>query len=425
MLTISKIEKIKPPAEGRIVLWDNEPVGSGVPGFGCRVFPSGQRSFIVRYRLPGSRQKQTATLGTYGLITLPQARRKAQEILATVKLGSDPQAERKARAAAEQTAAKLLTVQELARQYSAALRAGTARTSRSNGRPVAAYIADTVMHLERFAARHGKQAAAAITRSDVAAVLHEYVDQPSVHRRMHGAINRMYAWARHQDLVANRPTEDIITTREPARERVLSLDELMAIWRAADQLDPLYRDLVHLMIMTGQRRAEVAGMRWGEIDLAAGLWTLPSGRTKAKRQHTVPLTPLAVSALRTRRDVLQRPTQADGLVLPTSSRDGGSVRAISGWNWLKRELDRRSGISGWRLHDFRRSLVTILAEQGADVAVLDSLLNHASSATRGGVIGVYQRATLIEPMRKLMARWDQLLTDALDDSKVIQFPAKL
>jgi integrase len=94
-------------------------------------------------------------------------------------------------------------------------------------------------------------------------------------------------------------------------------------------------------------------------------------------------------------------------------REGRSIAPISGWNWLKRELDRASGIAAWRLHDFRRSLVTISAEHGADVAVLDSMLNHASSATRGGVIGTYQRATLIEPMRRTMAQWDTLLREAL------------
>jgi len=102
------------------VLWDGD-----LPGFGCRVFSSGQRSFIVQYRLAGSRQKHTATIGTYGLITLPQARKAAQELLAKVRLGGDPQAERKARAAAELAEARVLTVRELVRRYSAALRAAT------------------------------------------------------------------------------------------------------------------------------------------------------------------------------------------------------------------------------------------------------------------------------------------------------------
>ena len=101
-------------------------------------------------------------------------------------------------------------------------------------------------------------------------------------------------------------------------------------------------------------------------------------------------------------------------MLPTLARDGRAIVAISGWNWLKRELDRRSDIKDWRLHDFHRSVVSLGAEHGGDVAVLDSLLNHASGATRGAVIGVYQRATLLEPMRQVMALWDRLLNEALE-----------
>jgi hypothetical protein len=85
------------------------------------------------------------------------------------------------------------------------------------------------------------------------------------------------------------------------------------------------------------------------------------------------------------------------LVLPTLTSDGRSIAPIR----------------DWRLHDFRRSLVSTCAERGADIAVPDSLLNHASSATRGGGIGTYQRALLIEPTRKVMALWDGLLRNAI------------
>jgi integrase len=405
MLTRTQIEQATPPAKGRIVLWDVK-----LPGFGCRVFPSGQRSFILRYRLPGSRQKLTATLGTYGLVTLPQARKRAEEILATVKLGGDPQAERRAREAAR----PMLTARELVQRYVAALKHGTVKTGRSNGRPpVAAYVADTVVHLERFATRYGRQPADAITRNEVVSILDGFSDRPSVHRRMHGAISRMYAWARGAGLVTGKPAEDIVTASAPARERVLSLAELAAIWQAAEQLDPLYRDLIHLMILTGQRRNEVAGTRWGEIDLTRALWTLPAGRTKARRQHAIPLSATAVAMLEARRKAAQR-VHADDLVLPTTSRDGRAVAPISGWNWLKRQLDSSLDLQPWRMHDFRRSLVTHLAEQGGDVAVLDSLLNHASSSTRGGIVAVYQKATLIQPMRELIQLWESMLRQAVD-----------
>jgi integrase len=148
-------------------------------------------------------------------------------------------------------------------------------------------------------------------------------------------------------------------------------------------------------------------MTSGEIDVARALWTLPGVRTKARRQHGLPLASLAQEILQRRRAAFRRAGNADGLVQPTLARDGGSIAPVSGWNWLKRELDRRSGVTEWRLHDFRRSIVSICAEHGADISVLDTLLNHASSATRPGVIGTYQRALLVAPTRKVMALWER------------------
>jgi integrase len=408
-LTRAQIERQTPPPSGRLVLWDG-----ALPGFGVRVFASGQRSFILRYRMKGSRKLHTETIGTYGKITLDEARSRAKDILADVRRDVDPTATRKARALADARAAQALTVARLVADYTAALRAGTARTKRTGGRPpVPAYVADTVLHLGRFASAYGKREAATLARADIVTALSAYADQPSAQRRLHGAIHRMYVWARRLGLVESNPATDIETVTSPARERVLSLAELAQVWHAAEDLDPLYRDIVHLLITTGQRRAEVGGMRWGEIDLARAVWTLPGGRTKARRQHSVPLSSLAIACLQARRAAFGHQPAPDTLVLPTTSRDGKRTAAVSGWRWLKGELDARAQIPTWRLHDFRRSLVTHCAELDADVAVLDTLLNHAASATRGGIIGVYQRATLLGPMRQVIALWDGLLRDAL------------
>jgi hypothetical protein len=171
MLTIAQIDKAPTPAKGRIVLWDHD-----LPGFGVRVFPSGRRSFILRYRLPGSRAKETATLGTYGVITLPQARRQAQQLLRTVRLGGDPQAERKARA----EAAGQLTINQLILRYADALKAGTASSKRLKGRPASAgYIRDTLRYLALLAEAHGRQAAASLTRGDVVRLLDGYAGRPA------------------------------------------------------------------------------------------------------------------------------------------------------------------------------------------------------------------------------------------------------
>jgi integrase len=401
-LTKSVIDRAKPRAR-QFTLWDDR-----LGGFGCTVFPSGKRSFVMRYRLPGSRTRYEKTLGHYGVLTVEEAREMGEQMARSV------QTEQRHPMAPAEAAASVLTVARLVEQYVAGLRAGTATTKRLKGRDAApGYLEDTLLHLERFATAYGPLGAEAVTRRDVVALLNAYVAHPSAHRRLHGAIHRMYAWARSHELVTSRPTDDITTTSPAARERVLSLEELARIWRAAEGLEHVYRDAVHLMVVTGQRRAEVAGMTWGETDLVRALWTLPAARVKARRQHVLPLAPLAVATLQARRGAFQREPAAKDLVLPTIARDGKGIAPISGWNWLKRELDRRSGVTEWRLHDFRRSLVSICAEHGADIAVLDSLLNHASSATRGGVIGTYQRALLIEPTRKVMALWDGLLREAI------------
>jgi integrase len=400
MLTRAIIEAAKPPASGRTVIWDGE---GGLPGFGVRIFASGQRSFVVRYRL-GSRRLWTLTIGTYGLITLAQARKRAQEALA----------------AAERERRGLLTVRELTARYTIALKTGAVQSRRSRGSLAAEYLTDVQRHLDRFSTAYGRRPAAEVTRADVLALLSGFLHQPGAHRRLCAAVRRLYAWARVNGLVAAGvdPTADVTTVSTASRDRVLSLAELARIWRAAGELAPVYRDLVHLLIATGQRRGEVAGMTWGEIDLLRGLWTLPGGRTKARRQHVVPLPPAAVRLLEARRAACQR-VHAEDLVLPVLGEHGKGLTGISGFNWLKRELDLRSGVVEWRLHDFRRSLVSICAEHGVDIGTLDTMLNHASSSTRPGVLGVYQRATLVEPMRKVMALWGELLDAAIATGTVV------
>jgi integrase len=128
----------------------------------------------------------------------------------------------------------------------------------------------------------------------------------------------------------------------------------------------------------------------------------------------VPLPPLAVAILQARLASLPRPPTPEDLVVPTVAHGGLRLIPYGGWFAQKGTLNRLTGIAGWVLHDFRRSIVSNCAEAGGDLAALDSILNHASSATRGGIIGVYQRATLLEPMRRMTLLWDSLLSNAIN-----------
>ena len=389
-----------------------------------RVYASGKRSFVYRYRLPKQRQVFEPVIAALGELTVAEARQSAKLWAGYVAKGQHPERTMREPGQAE-AVDPARSVALLVQRYLQALHSGHAATRRSRGRKLAAaYAKDSTLQLARFVEACGPQDAGTLTQQDVQRAL-QTAPGVSSHRRMHGAINRCYAWAREHGHVNNRPADDIATGNPDSRHRVLTLDELASIWRAAAQLDPVYRDCVQLMILTGQRRQEVADMAWGEVQLGAGLWILPARRTKARRQHSVPLAPLALSILKARHNTFAHEPAAADLVLPTLARDGKSIAPISGWNWLKRELDRRSGVVDWRLHDFRRSIVSISAEHGsADVATLDTLLNHASSVTRGGVIGVYQRAALLKPMRAALEAWETLLRTVLDLPPVYQ-PALL
>jgi hypothetical protein len=203
MLTKSTIDRAA-PGSAPFVLWDNE-----LGGFGCKVHPTGKRSFVVQYRRPGSRRLYQFTLGAYGVLTVTEARSAARRLLAAVRLGGDPMAERRA-------ALSALTVTELVKQYSAALKAGTASSKRLRGRAASpAYLKDTLLHLERFGSACGLLPAGSVVRADVVSLLDRYVGRPAMHRRMHGAIRRMYAWAQASELVTNAPAERFCSSMVP------------------------------------------------------------------------------------------------------------------------------------------------------------------------------------------------------------------
>jgi integrase len=296
--------------------------------------------------------------------------------------------------------------------FLAALRENRIPSKRLRGRaPVARYVANTALHLNRFAEVHGREPADAISRGQIKLFLDRFTAQPATQRMTLSAIRRMFAWAIEREMVTCAdPTIGSKAPGAPSREEVLSLDEVVRLWRAAEDISPVRRDAIRLLLLTGQRRSEVAGMVWGELDIAAGTWILPTARTKAKRPHVVPLPSLAVELLRARLPTTPAPGD---LVLPVLG-EAGLLVPLSSWGWVKVLITRATGLQDWRWHDLRRTFVTLSAEADGDINVLDRILNHAASATKGGVLGVYQRAKLAKQMRAAMTQWDTMLRAALD-----------
>ena len=199
-------------------------------------------------------------------------------------------------------------------------------------------------------------------------------------------------------------------SQKGARDRVLSEAELVEVWRASGSAGE-YGAIVRLLLLTGQRRAEIGDLAWHEIDFERRHIDLPPERTKNNRAHIVPLSNEALAILHN----IPKRTDRD-LVF------GRGVSGFSCWSKAKAQLDRRIGharmvskpMPPWTLHDIRRSVVTALNERGfAEPHVIEALVNHVSGS-KAGVPGVYNRAAYIAEKRAAIERWGAHIIRAPD-----------
>jgi integrase len=187
-----------------------------------------------------------------------------------------------------------------------------------------------------------------------------------------------FGWAIKRRKLKDNPFATLPTTPPTQRERVLTDDELRAVWHATEG-PGVFNSIVRMLILTGQRREEVAGMAWGELSANGAIWTLPGARAKNGKTHVVPLSGQAQGIIA---------AQPRLSVLVFSSTRGDNT--YNGWARAKATLDRATGVADWVLHDLRRTVATNLQRLGVRLEVTEACLNHIGGS-RGGIIGIYQR----------------------------------
>jgi integrase len=206
-------------------------------------------------------------------------------------------------------------------------------------------------------------------------------------------VKAFFGWCVGRAILDVSPANGLVApAREKARDRVLEDDELARILRAARQMDGPYGGIVELLALTGQRREEVAQLSWVEVDLASRTWTLPASRTKNGKRHIVHLSHEAMS-------VLNRTQVRIDFVFSLSG-----TKPFQGFSTAKRELDKFSGVSDWRLHDLRRTCVSGMARLGVAPHVADKVLNH-QTGTISGVAAVYQRHEFLVERKDALECW--------------------
>ena len=175
---------------------------------------------------------------------------------------------------------------------------------------------------------------------------------------------------------------------------MLTDPELVRVWAAAEMMGYPFGHIVQLLILTAQRRSEVTGMRWVELDLTKGVWTIPVERTKAGRTHELPLSQVSIKLLQA------LPKVHDNLVFPARGKDNPA----SGFSKWKHQLDALAGMSDWRVHDLRRTAASSLAQLKVPPHVIEKILNH-TTGTLGGVAGIYNRFGYLSEMKDALDQW--------------------
>jgi integrase len=348
-----------------------------VRGLGIRVAPSGTKTWFVMRRTNGRMMR--FTLGRYPEISLAVARQDALPALMEMAKGTF---ERRA----------------AGRQFSNVAAEWLAKDQADN---------KSRLDVERALSfnippRLGSRPINTITMADIREVIEEVSARAPVQsNRLLAYLRRLFNWCIEQGFIQVSPVAGIKPNRkERSRDRVLSMPELRAVLAAASGMGYPFGPLFTLLALTGQRLEEVAGARWSEVDLRLAVWNLPSERSKNGRAHIVHLAQPAL-------DIIRALPREEGCPYLFSTNGNTSV---SGFSKAKQRLDLNSGVTGWTLHDLRRTFATVATEQlGIQPVVVDRILNHVSGAVKG-ISAVYQKGQYFEQRKAAMASFADLLT---------------
>jgi integrase len=401
-LTAKAVEKLR--HEGPLHFRDIK--DDGTPGLYLRILASGEKRWVMRYKLGGA-----VRLGTFGNpdeIGLADARTKAFAWHAIVREGRDPAAEERRKHAAEK---RLPTVAAFASEY-------IERHSKPNKK---SWREDERLLQHDVLPALGTLRIDTVTRRDIVLLLDAIRDRGAdvVANRVLAVMRRMFAFAVERGVIDTSPFSGIRAGREIPRARTLSDDELRRLWAAtapgAPRIEPSTRLALRLLLLTGARASEVCAAAWDEFDTAAAEWVIPFTRSKNARAHSIPLSDAAVEIVHGAAGLRTGPW-----LLPA----GGSEGHVTPSGVL--QAAQRILGDGVVVHDLRRSVATGLQRLGIKLEVTEAVLNHVSGS-RAGVVGVYQRHDWAAEKRAALDAWasyiERLAAGGEAHATVVQLPS--
>jgi integrase len=362
-LTDISIRSVKPPPRGQKTHFDDT-----LSGFGIRVSQGGTKTFVLMHGV----DRRLSTIGRVGIITLAQARQKAKSILA----------------------AKTLGVHEPPRSSF-----GEAKTlflasceSRLRDRTTSDYTRLLNRHFSRFTLRP----LASIQSHEVGDLIDGLKRTPVEQNHAFAAARTLFRFCVRRGLITRSPMEGMtLPARVQTRERVLTDPELATVFKAAAKVGYPFGSIVQLLILTGQRKGEIALLEWGWI--RDKTITIPASVAKNHREHTIPFSDLTVDVL------AQIPSAGDRLF------------TVYNWDAKTDNLRDLAGIPHFTLHDLRRTYASGMASMGVAPHVVERLLNHVSG-TVSGVAAIYNRYSYSVEMTQAVSAFERHLSVLLSRS---------
>lgn len=382
-LTATSVERFAPPELGRVEYFDQ-----ALPGFGLRITDKGHKSWIVFYRV-GQRQRRL-TIGPYPLFSLAEAREEARLAMQLVAKGLDPAEER---AEAKRSLNSPNTVTAVLDRFIQNYARPKNRTWRETQRMFETNVLPLI----------GRRDIKSITRRDIRDILDKVSARTSPLRanRVLAGVRKFFNWAMDQDIIEASPAHGVKPPGvEKERERVLDDEEIRKVWNACDEMGWPFGPFTQMLLVTAQRRNELAHMKWDDLDLDKRIWTIPREDTKADRSHEVPLSDLAIS-------IISEMPKIGPFVFMSGMRESSP---ISGFSKAKKRLDKLSDVNDWRYHDLRRTAGTNMARLGVPVSTISRVLNHAE----GGVTRIYARHSYLNEKREALQMWSASLAKKVD-----------
>ena len=412
-LTARTVESLKPPPpKQQIDYWDDS-----LPGFGVRVSYKGTKTWVVLYRYNGRVRRHS--FAKVAELDLADARKAARKKLNSVDDGHDPAADKAA-------ARNVQTFAELADEYLERHAKPLKKSWRQDERMIKQELLPRWKHVRP----------ADIRRPDVRALIESIVDRgaPIHANRMLALVRKIFNFAIGREWVEQNPCNQVKPMgKEVSRDRVLNDDEIRKVWAALDAEEPPIQAVFRLRLMTAQRGGEVLHMRWDDLDLKNGWWSMSAERVKNRRPHRVFLTAEAVTILTDLQAWYERriaeinagrakkheePKTMSEWVFP-------SPRAEEPVAWIQKAAQRIRESSGveFRPHDLRRTAASLMTGSGTPRDVVKKILNHVDR----DITAVYDRYSYDAEKRKALTRWgrqlERILSEKTSDA-VLPFPAK-